>query len=395
MSVTTAVVLAAGEGVRLRPLTRNRPKPMLPAANRPIIEHVLDSLIDAGIQRVVLVVGYRHERVQEHFGPTYRDTELTYVRQEKQLGSGHALECAGEVVESPVLVVNGDQIADAGIVRDVRESYESYADPALAVIEHPRAGSYGAVDLENGRVTNLRERPGGDYRLLNAGVYAVDDAVFDAIDAVERVAGEVSLPSAMAYLVREGRVRAVRSDGLWLDATYPWDLLVLSRKLLAEGRVREPEREPGVHVDDTSHVHPDASLVGPVAIGPDCEVAAGAVVGPNVALGRNVTVGPNASVRETVLDDDARVGDGTTVVDCVTGQDVHLGPEVLVPGGPSDVVLDEELHPDRDLGAVLADRVHAAGGATFEPGALVGPGARIRTGVIAGGRIPEGAEVVR
>jgi glucose-1-phosphate thymidylyltransferase len=70
MSVQTAVVLAAGEGTRLRPLTRNRPKPMLPAANRPILEHVLDALVDAGMERLVLVVGYRRERVQEHFGPS-------------------------------------------------------------------------------------------------------------------------------------------------------------------------------------------------------------------------------------------------------------------------------------------------------------------------------------
>ncbi|MBO4249570.1 nucleotidyltransferase family protein, partial [Halomicrobium sp. IBSBa] len=105
MHIDTAVVLAAGEGTRLRPLTRNRPKPMLPAANRPILEHVFDALVEAGIEKLVAVVGYKRDRVQDHFGPTYRGVPISYVSQTKQLGSGHALLQARSAVDGPVLVM--------------------------------------------------------------------------------------------------------------------------------------------------------------------------------------------------------------------------------------------------------------------------------------------------
>jgi len=88
---SSAVVLAAGEGIRLRPLTANRPKPMLPAGTRPILEHVLNALIDAGVDDIHLVVGYQANRVRSYFGSTYRDVSITYHTQANQLGSGHAL----------------------------------------------------------------------------------------------------------------------------------------------------------------------------------------------------------------------------------------------------------------------------------------------------------------
>jgi glucose-1-phosphate thymidylyltransferase len=113
------VVLAAGEGTRLRPLTHNRPKPMLPAANRPILEHVLETLVEAGVTELVLVVGYKRDRVQEHFGPTFQDIPIRYVVQEKQLGSGHALLQAREAVDEPMLVVNGDRVIEPEMVRAV------------------------------------------------------------------------------------------------------------------------------------------------------------------------------------------------------------------------------------------------------------------------------------
>ena len=94
MSDRSAIVLAAGEGKRLRPLTKHRPKPMLPAATKPILEHVFDALIDAGVTDITVVVGYKRTRVQSHFGPTYRNVPLQYVTQRKQLGSGHALLAA-------------------------------------------------------------------------------------------------------------------------------------------------------------------------------------------------------------------------------------------------------------------------------------------------------------
>jgi NDP-sugar pyrophosphorylase family protein len=420
MSARTAVVLAAGEGTRLRPLTRNRPKPMLPAANRPILEHVCDALVEAGVDRLVFVVGYRRKRVQEHFGPSYRDVPIEYVVQDKQLGSGHALLQAREAVDGSLLVVNGDRLIAAESVGAVWEAFtDDDARAALAVIERADAGQYGAVRLRGRDIEEIVEKPDSDaFRLINAGVYAFDASVFEAIEATPRADGELALTDTIARLVDRERVRGVKTGGLWVDATYPWDLLEVASEVLARGRVaglgqtdggteragtggtpgagtEAQERADGVWVDPSARVAEAATLRPPVVVGPDCELAAGVVVGPDAALGRNVTVGANATVERAVLDADTRVGAGSTLLDAVTGQSVRLGAVTAVPGGPGDVRVGREVHEDQRLGAVLADRVRARGGVSFAPGTLVGPGATIDTGAHVAGTVSGGAEVVR
>jgi len=399
MSIDTAVVLAAGEGTRLRPLTRNRPKPMLPAANRPILKHVFDALVAADVRRIVVVVGYKRGRVQDRFGPTYDGVDLEYVTQHKQLGSGHALLQAREAVDGPTLVVNGDRVIDANIVRDVVDEFERSGEPSMAVLERPETSQYGAIALHEGDVAELVEKPDTDeYRLINAGVYAFEPSVFAAVDATNRSDGELALTDTIGDLMDEGRVRGVRTEGMWVDATYPWDLLAVADEVLARGHVDEPARGDwgdDVWVDPAANVHEAAILQGPTVVGPDCEVGPGAVVGPNAALGQNVTVGANATVRNSVLDADTRVESGSVLIDAVTGQDVTLGAGTVVPGGPADVRVGREVFADQRLGAVIADRVVAEGDASFSPGTLVGPEAHIGTSVRASGTVAGGAEVVR
>jgi NDP-sugar pyrophosphorylase family protein len=370
---------------------------MLPAGNRPILEHVLDTLVDVDVERIVLVVGYKHDRVQEHFGPSYRDVPLAYAMQGKELGSGHALLQAREHVDEPMLVLNGDRVIDPGIVADVTDAFADREEPTLAVMEHPEAHAFGAVTLDGDRVSELVEKPlAGEYRLINAGVYAFTPAIFDDLAETPKREGELDLTAAITRRIEADEpVWGVRTDGLWADATFPWDLLSITRQVLHTDRIDEPETGETLHVAASAIVHPDATLRAPLVVGPDCEVGPNAVVGPDTALGRNVTVGANATVEQSVLDADTRVGAGSTLVECVTGEDVTLGANTTVPGGPADVALDDRVYRDQRLGAVFADRVEARGGVTAEPGALVGPNATLGTGVHVRGRIDEDSEVVR
>lgn len=395
MPTDTAVVLAAGEGTRLRPLTRNRPKPMLPAGNRPILEYVLDALIEAGIERICLVVGYKRSRVQEHFGPTYRDVPVEYVVQSKQLGSGHALQQAQEKLDGSFVVVNGDRVIEPSIVTDVLEASETDDAATLAVLERPATNRYGAVVMRDSTIVELIEKPEDEYRLVNGGVYVFDQRIFDALSEATRRSGSLLLTDAVDLLIYEATVRGIRTEGLWADATYPWDLLTVSRALLEHGLIEDGQPEADVWVSESAIINENATLQSPVVIGPDCELGPGAVVGPNVALGRNVTIGANTTVESSVIDTDTRIGAGSTLLDCVTGQDVELGAGTIVPGGPADVQVNESLFRDEHLGAVFADRVQSGGGVRCKPGALVGTNARIGTGVVVEGHIPEQAEVVR
>jgi glucose-1-phosphate thymidylyltransferase len=370
---------------------------MLPAANRPILEHVLDALVEAGMERLILVVGYRRERVQEYFGTSYREVPIEYVVQDKQLGSGHALLEARDHIDGPHLVVNGDRLIEAGSVSSVAKTFESDdATAALAVMERLSVRRYGAVILRDSDITKIVEKPQTDeYRLINAGIYAFEPSIFDALEATDRSEGELVLTDTIANLVDDARVRGVSTDGMWVDATYPWDLLGVCAEVLARGRVSQPEHAHHVWVDPDATVHEDATLQAPAVIGPDTEVGPGAVVGPTVAVGRNATIGANVTVERAVLDTDSRVRADSTLIDTVLGQDVHAGPATTVPGGPADVRVDREIFEDQQLGAVIADRARLRGGVTVEPGALVGPRATVDTGAHVSGRVPEDAVVVR
>ena len=397
MSIDAAVVLAAGEGTRLRPLTRNRPKPMLPAADRPILDHVLDALVDAGVEDLHLVVGYKRDRVQNHVGPTFRGRPVTYHVQETQLGSGHALLQAQDALDADFVVINGDQVAAREMIDRVVDAHTRSDTVTMAVRESERASAYGAVELRGDRVVDLVERPRDDsYRLMNAGIYAFGPSFFADLDATERREGELAITDAITRQTGDqSAVRGVRTEGLWVDATYPWDLPRVARELLARGLVDAPERHTNAYVAADATVHDSAVLQPPVVVARDAVLGPNAVVGPNVAVGQNATVNAGAVVRNSVLDTDARVGAAATAADSVLGQRARLGDGAVLAADTTDVRVGDRVHTDVRLGAVVADGARLGGGVTVAPGSLVGPDARVHPGGYVDGNLAEGVEVRR
>ncbi|MDJ1431896.1 sugar phosphate nucleotidyltransferase [Halostagnicola sp. A-GB9-2] len=389
MSVRSAIVLAAGEGIRLRPLTRHRPKPMLPAATKPILEHVFDELIDAGIERLTVVVGYGRTAVQSHFGSIYRDVPIEYAIQNKQLGSAHALEAALPTVDETSLVVNGDQLIDASIIEDTIDRHDSDAAGTIAVISSSNVTEYGGVIVDSDdTVAELVENPTDDrnYR-LNAGVYVLEPESIDIVTTVDSCRGEYSLIDGFSSLLERGEtVNAARTSGEWIDATYPWDLLEVAETLFETGTVESC-------IAPSAQVHESATIVEPSIIAPDCVIGPGAVVGPYVSLGDNVTVGSNATLETSVIDSDTRIGANATVADCVTGRGVKIGTGSTVVGGPGDVRVETTVHEGERLGALLADRARDQGGVTYGPGTIVGSEVTIHAGATVSGSIDSETEV--
>jgi len=375
-----AVVLAAGEGRRLRPLTSLRPKPMVPVGNRPVLEHVVEALADAGIDEVVFVVGYRRERIQTYFGDGDDwGVDVEYVVQDKQLGTGHALLQAEEAVDGEFLVVNGDSIVDASLV----SSLVSANAPAVAVTRSDQPTDYGVVDTEDGRVVGIEEKPrvyDAETETINAGVYRLDEAVFDEIRS--RPGGETSLTEALASLADGDRVDAVRVEG-WTDVSHLWDLLRVNSEVV------------GGRGEDDADVHPTAYVADGVALGDDATVGPHATILPGTALGDNANVGAGAVVANSVVFADARVGENAVVRDSVVAEDARLGSNATVEGGRADVVVEGELYEDVRLGGVVGDYSTIGGGACLEPGTVLGNDVRVGTGTVVDGRVSSETEVRR
>jgi glucose-1-phosphate thymidylyltransferase len=376
---TTAVVLAAGEGKRLRPLTRYQPKPMLPVANRPIIEYVIDALLDAGISDIVVVVGYQRRRLQDHLMQRYPERELTYIRQPNQLGSGDALSQVRDALSGSFLVVNGDNVIDERMVRGTIERYrESDVSATVAVGRSDRVSEYGTVCTENGRVTTILERHNKDDQgRINVGVYCFDDRIFDALDRTMMRSGELSLTDAISYL--PGEVVSAVPDGVWFDPAYPWDMLRISDRLQSEnqGLVVGSDMQ---FVDESARIHETAVVGDRTIVGPGCEVAAGAVLRSGSCLQADVRIGTNTVIDRTSVGADSRIGGYVILRDTVVGADVAIGDGTVCPGGNADFIVDCRVFRDRQLGSLVSDRAEVGANVTLPPGARVGPNKRVRHG---------------
>ncbi|NGM71395.1 NTP transferase domain-containing protein [Natronolimnobius sp. AArcel1] len=389
MDSVSAVVLAGGEGERLQPLTRNRPKPHLPVTTTPLLEYVFDQLIAAGVESITVVVGYKRNRIQAHFGPTYRTIPLTYVTQEQLHGSGHALLVAESEVSGTVLVVNGDQFAEGPMITHVLNAHDTNSAVAtLTALDRTDIEPYGGLVLEDSAVVDLVENPMDDRPYyLNAGVYAFEHDIFDELRHLNPNVGELSLiDGILSLLESEKTVRATVSEGTWIDATYPWDLLKMSSAFL-DAEISGKNHEN--NIASSAAIHDSAVIHDPVMIANDCVIGPGAVVGPYTCLGENVTVESNAAVERSIIDSDTRVGVSATVVDCVAGTGVRIGNGTTIPGGSSDIALGDRIFENVTLGAVFGDRVTDHGNNTYCPGTIVEPNSEIETGTIVRGTVSE------
>jgi len=235
-SIVQAVVPAAGEGTRLRPLTAERPKGLVEVAGRPLLAWVFDAVVPLEVQAIVVVIGYRGDAIIERFGESFRGTPLQYVRQAEPLGLGHAVALTEPHVDGDVLVVNGDNVIDADLSTVVERHRAAAPAATIPVEDVPRevARETGVVVVADGRVRSVVEKP-DDPPSLTAmtGVQVFSPAIFEALAAVEPSArGELELADAIDRLARTGHtVLAVEFPGWRLNVNTPTDVDLAARRL--------------------------------------------------------------------------------------------------------------------------------------------------------------------
>ncbi len=385
-----AVVLAAGEGRRIRPLTRYKPKPMLSVAGRPILEYPLDALVEHGVDHLVLVIGHGRNRIQNRFENSYRGVDLTYVTQSTQLGSGHALQTAADHVDEEFLVVNGDNVIDDTMVGGTADRYaESDAAGSLAVATSDRAEEYGTVGVNDGVIDRIDEHGKGVTARINAGVYAFDRSIFDALERVDFEDGERPLTGAIDEL--GGPVVAATPNGIWFDPSYPWELLRTNERILYAHSELAAATD---RVSESARVHDSAVIGENVLIGPDCNVSAGAVIKGGTCLLPSTIVGENAVLDGSIVGPDSRVGANALLRDTIVGGGATIGDGTVSPGRSATLVVDGTEYVDRRLGGVVADRATVGANVTITPGCRIGPQGTVPPGVSLRRDVPENAEVV-
>jgi glucose-1-phosphate thymidylyltransferase len=235
-----AVVLAAGEGTRLRPLTEDKPKGMVEVDGKPILTHCFDKLAQLGTDELIVVVGYCKENIIQHYGDEYEGIPITYAHQREQKGLAHALLCVEEHIDGDFMLMLGDNIFNANLEDVVRRQQEDRADAAFLVEEVPmeEAGRYGVcVTNDYGEITDVVEKPDDPpSNLVMTGFYTFSPAIFHACKLVQPSnRGELEISEAIDLLIRSGRtIDAIRIDGWRTDIGYPEDRDEAERRLREE-----------------------------------------------------------------------------------------------------------------------------------------------------------------
>ncbi len=326
-----AVLLCAGEGTRLRPLTNARPKHLLPVGGRPVLDHVLASLAEAGIGEAVFVVSPDAPELREYIADGSRwGMSADFVIQESPRGLADAVRCAeDQVLGERFIVYLGDDLLGDGVTDFVGEFMSSGASASLIVkpVEDPR--QFGVVVVEGGKVTRLVEKPADPPSdLAIVGVYGFGPEIFDAIGRIKPSArGELEITDAIHdLLVSGGRVDYHVTEGFWADAGSLEALLRANEYYIQREGQQIDGDVTGCVIDGAVLVRPGAVVRDSQLQGP-CLVCAGSTVtgsqlGPNVTVGAGCTV-TDSVVRSSILDAGCRIDAlAGGLVDSVLGQQV-------------------------------------------------------------------------
>src|SRR5579864_2826480 len=363
-----ALILAGGEGTRLRPLTSTIPKPVVPLANRPHLAFMIDWLARHGVDEVILSCGFMAEGVRRVLGEGESlGVHIRYVEEPTPLGTGGALRYAGELLTGRFLMLNGDVLSDFDLTAQLEAHERTGASATLALYPVEDPSAYGLVRLnDDGTVREFVEKPRpeeSDSNLINAGAYVLEPSVLD----------DMAPPGTNISIERDVFPRLVGrglhgfiGEGYWLDIGTPERYLQGTFDIL-EGNV---ETDLGDRLEDGRRVLAEGAsvegrLIAPAVLGPGTSVARGAIVGGCVSLGADVEVGEGAHVERSVVLDGTRIGAHSSIRFSIVGPGVTIGEHCHLEGG-----------------VVLGEGVVLGAGNVLRGGARIAPHVRLPEGAI-------------
>jgi UDP-N-acetylglucosamine diphosphorylase/glucosamine-1-phosphate N-acetyltransferase len=371
-----AVILAAGEGKRLRPFTETMPKVMLPVANKPLLEYVFDATRKSGIDEIVVVVGYKKEVIMEYF-KDYKNVKITYVTQDRQLGTAHALLQAKKHIKDSFIVLAGDNIIDPGSIAKLLKDQSEYS---LLIKEHPHPSKYGVVFVENRSIRRIVEKPKEDVgKYISTGIYKLPLSVFTDIERCTSE-GAHALSSVIQSLVDKGKhINTVLAKS-WMDIVYPWDLISVNEVMIqgtsesTSGVIEKGVTLKGpVSVGKDTKIYSGCYIVGPVVIGDSCEIGPNACIFPSTSIGNNTVIHPFSEIRSSVIMDDVHIASNSHISRSVIGKGCIIGDNFSTITGKTMIEIDNEFKRlETPIGTMVGEDCIIESHVVVDPGKIIG-----------------------
>ncbi len=414
-----AILMCAGKSTRTHPLTLTRPKPLLKAANRTLLEHNLEQL--SGIaDEAILVVGFMSDSIRNAIGKSYKGIKISYVEQKEQFGTAHALLQAEKLVKGKFLVMMGDDLySRADIERCIRHEYcilgKEVEDPrrfGVIVMEGGRSelgrGAHDSschglpatdVAVQGGRLVGLVEKPAKPpSNLANTGMYVLDEKIFPIIKSLKKSErGEYEITDAIAELARRETVSVETVKGHWLPVGYPWSLLEANELLLKEkksfkneGTIEEGATIKGnVEIGKGTIIRAGSYIEGPVIIGENCVIGPNCHIKPFTSIGSRCKVCNGSDIESSIIMDGSRVPHLSFVGDSVIGENVNIAggsvianlrhDETHVKSMVNGKLVDTGL---RKFGSAIGDGARLGAGTIIYPGRKIWPGKTTKPGEV-------------
>ncbi len=387
-----AVILAAGEGQRLRPFTVNRPKAMISIADKPILQYSVEALARCGIRDIVIVVGYRKAQVLDFMGSGEKfGVKISYATQEKQLGTAHALNQVKDLVQDEFIVLPGDNLIEAATIAD----FVDVGPEAVLVKRVKDPQRYGVIDAHNGELLMITEKPvDAADNLVNTGIYAFNRDIFKYAEDV------LDIPDALNNMIGAGHaIKVVETDGTWLDVIYPWDVISLNNAILQHigsgvgGTIEDGVTMQGkVIIGAATVVRAGTCIYGPAVIGSGCEIGPNVCIMPSTTIGDNVVVASFTQVKNSVIGSDVTLGPGCFISDSVIDKGSSIKGRFTALGGPGEVSINDKA-PEINVGVIMGEDCKVEANVTARPGAIIGNGCQIQISRTISGRLPDGSLV--
>lgn len=400
-----AVILAAGKGVRLWPLTENRSKHMIPIAGKPIVEHVISAIRSAGIRSLVIVTEYKEDIIKRHIGDGSKlGVTVDYVNQPDVSGTANAISVTQDQVGNhDFLVVYGDLVVSPRAIKHVVGTYRRKGrKPTVGLVPVSHPESYGIAKVSADRLTEIVEKPNPSRslgNLANTGIYVLNPIIFDHLQMTLRSGrGEFEITDTISSIAKSGTpvawARIDPSD--WQDIGRPWDVLTANARLLARSRRRIAGRiERGATVTGQVAIEKGAAIrTGTVIEGP-AWVGENAIIGPfahiraGTSLGKGSVIGAFCEVKNSIIMNHTKIPHLSYVGDSIIGEHCNLAAGTIVANLKfgdrtvrmriKDSLVDTGL---RKLGIMTGDNVKTGINTSFMPGVRIASGAVVPPGSV-------------
>lgn len=375
-----AVILAAGNGIRLQPLTLSQPKPLLRVLKKSTLEHNLEQLRGL-VSDVILVVGYKGDLICQQIGKNYKGLKIKYVWQQKPLGTGEAIKLAKNYLEEKFLVLNGD---DFYFKNDIKKLLKFFPAILTKRVEDPR--NFSAVFTKGNKVLDIIEKPKKIVsNLTSIGVYFLTKEVFKyKIKKSER--GEYELPDYLKELAKERSLYFVEAKD-WIPISYSWNILDAARFFLErekkkiEGKIEKNVSIQGkVIIEKGSVIRSGTYIIGPVFIGKNCNIGPNCFIRGNTIIHNNCRIGQSVEIKNSVIYENTNVAHLSYVGDSIIGQNCNLGAGTIIANLRHDnasvkTMINKKLVDTkrRKFGTVFGDGVKTGIGTLIYPGRKIWP----------------------